>query len=121
MIDVVGAQDVVLAEVGADLHLDDLDGHLARVLEPVPLRCEDVDALVFAHELLFFADDDLGRALDDDPMLRAMMVHLHRQLAAGLDVQQLDLEARSDVERLEIAPRPVIAEVLLMLLAVRTA
>ena len=31
---------------------------------------------------------EVGRRLDDDPMLKAMMGHLHRQLAAGLDVQQ---------------------------------
>ena len=61
----------------ADLHLDDFDGHFARVLEPVPLRRDDVDALVLTHELLSFADHDLGRALHDDPMLRAMVVHLH--------------------------------------------
>ena len=47
------------------------------------------------------------------------MVHLHRQLAAGLDVQKLDLKARADAERLEVAPRPVVSEVLLLLLAVR--
>ena len=47
------------------------------------------------------------------------MVHLHGKLAAGLDVQQLDLEARPDIERLEVAPGPIVAEVLLLLLAVR--
>ena len=63
--------------------------------------------------------DDLGRAVHDDPVLGAVVVHLHGQLAAGLDVQQLDLEARADAQRLEVAPRTVVAEVLLVLLAVR--
>ena len=93
--------------------------HLARVFEPVPLRGDDVDALVLTHELLLPADHDLGRAVHDDPMLGAVMVHLHGKFAAGLDVQQLDLEARPDVQRLEVAPGPIVAEVLLLLLAVR--
>ena len=47
-----------------------------------------------------------------------MVVHLKGQLAAGLDVQELDLEARSDVERLEVAPRTVIAKMLFLFLAI---
>ena len=49
------------------------------------------------------------------------MVHLHGQLAARLDVQQLHLEARADVERLEMPPGPVVPEVLLLLLAAALA
>ena len=49
------------------------------------------------------------------------MVHLHGELAAGLDVQQLHLEARPDIQRLEEAPGPEVAKMLLLLLAVRLA
>ena len=46
------------------------------------------------------------------------MVHLHRQLAARLDVQQLHLEALAGAELLEEAPRPVAPDVLRVLVAV---
>ena len=35
--------------------------------EPVPLRRDDVDALVLTHEMRSFADDDPSRSLNDDP------------------------------------------------------
>ena len=83
----------------------------------MPLRGKDVDALVFADELFHVADEHLGGAVHDNPVLGTMMVHLHGQLAAGIDVQQLDLEARADVEALEEAPRAVGADVALLLTA----
>ena len=119
MVDVVGAQDVVLAEIAADLDLDDLDRHFPRILQAVPLRREDVDALVFADEFLDVADHDFRGALHNDPVLGAVMVHLHGQLAAGLDVQELHLEPRADVQRFEKAPGPVVAEMLLLLFPVQ--
>ena len=85
----------------------------------MPLRREDVDALVFAHELLDIPDHDLGGALHDNPVLGAVVVHLHGQLAAGLHVQELHLETRTDVQCLEEAPGPVVAEMLLLFLPVR--
>ena len=54
-------------------------------------------------------------------MLGAMVVHLHRELGARFDMQQLDLEARADVQRLEIAPGTQIAQMLLVLTAVGRA
>lgn len=119
MIDVVRAQDIVVAEMGTDLHLDDLDWHLAGVFEAVPLRGEDVNALVPAHELFTLADNNAGGSLYDDLALGAMMVHLHREHAAGLHMQQLDLKTRSNVQGFEVSPRPVVSEVLPLLLAVR--
>ena len=46
LVDVVGADDVVLAEIGADLHLDQLEGDLARVLQAVLAAQRQVGALV---------------------------------------------------------------------------
>lgn len=47
------------------------------------------------------------------------MVHLHGELATRLDMQFLHLEASPQGHGLEIAPRPVVPEMLLLLPAVR--
>ena len=49
------------------------------------------------------------------------MVHLHRQPPAGLDVQFLDLEPRSDCQSFKVTPRTVVSQVLFLFLAVRMA
>jgi len=100
------------------LHLNEFKRHFSWVFEAVPLRCKNVNALIFAHQFFAVANHHLGRALHDDPMLGAVMMHLHRQLTAWFYVQKLDLEAAADVERFEKAPRPVVAQVLLLFLAV---
>ena len=119
MVDVVGAENIIFAEIAADLHLDQLERHLAGIFEAVPLRCNDIDALVLAHELVRVADGDFRRAVHDDPMLRAVVMHLHGELAARFDMQQLHLKSGTERQRLEIAPGPIAPQVLLMLLAVR--
>src|SRR4051812_25439303 len=75
-IGVLEADDVVLAEVGAGLHLDDLERQLARVREAVRLAERDVGALVLGQDRLAIAAGDFRGALDDDPVLGAVMVHL---------------------------------------------
>src|SRR5215813_6547869 len=77
VVDIVAAHDIVLAQVAADLHFDDLERRLAWVFKAVPLGGDDVDRLVFTHELLFPTDRHFGRAVHHHPMFGAMMVHLH--------------------------------------------
>src|SRR5690606_22853330 len=74
MIDVVRTQDIVLPEIAADLHLDELERHLSGVLQPVPLGRNDVDALVLADELLLLADGHFRGAVHDDPVLGAVVM-----------------------------------------------
>src|SRR5262245_35355369 len=95
-VNVICALDVILAKVAADLNLDQLQPDLARVLKTMPLGGGDVDALVLADELHLVADRDLGGARHDHPMLGTVVVHLHRELAAGVHVEQLHLKARAD-------------------------
>src|SRR5262249_27255011 len=64
------------------------------------------------HAAHVAAQRDLGRSLDDDPMLRAMEVLLQRKLAARLDHNALHSVTRSAVDILVIAPRSVDAPVL---------
>ena len=51
LVDVVLADDIVFAEIAADLHFDHFQRHLPRIFELVPLRRRDVDRLVLADEL----------------------------------------------------------------------
>src|SRR5262249_61663317 len=67
VVDVVAADDIVLAQVAADLHFDDLERGLAWVLQAVPLGGGDIDGLVLAHELLFPAARHLRRAVNHHP------------------------------------------------------
>ena len=119
MIDVVRAQDISSPRWEPICTSMISTGTLPGVFEAVPLRGEDVNALVPAHELFTLADNNAGGSLYDDLALGAMMVHLHREHAAGLHMQQLDLKTRSNVQGFEVSPRPVVSEVLPLLLAVR--
>src|SRR5579883_2676798 len=78
------AYDIVLAEIAARLDLDQVHRDLAGVFEPMQGSKRNIGRLVFGQHHLLVAATDLGGALDDDPMLGAVMVHLQRQLAAGL-------------------------------------
>ena len=48
-VDVVEAHDVVLAEIAADLHLDQFERDLAGIGEPMNAADRDVDRFVFVH------------------------------------------------------------------------
>src|SRR5712672_2457457 len=62
------AHDVVLAEIRARLHLDELQRQLAGVFEPVFGPDRDVDGLVFANEHALRVPLHDRRALHDDPV-----------------------------------------------------
>src|SRR5262245_49098786 len=68
-VNIVEAHDVVLAEIAADLHLDQLERDLARIGEPMNAPDRDIDRFVFVHAAHVIAERDLGRSLDHDPML----------------------------------------------------
>src|SRR5262245_50739680 len=53
LVDVIGTHDVILAEVAADLYLDQLQLGLAGVLQAMPLGGDEVDGLVLADEFFF--------------------------------------------------------------------
>src|SRR5437667_9352270 len=103
-IDVVEAHDVVLAEIAADLHLDQFERDLARIGEPMNAADRDIDGFVFVHAAHVIAERDLGRSLDYDPMLGAMEVLLQRELASRLHDNTLHPVTRGNVDILVIAP-----------------
>ena len=109
---VVEAYDVVLAEIAADLHLDQFERDLAGIGEPMDAADRDVDRFVLVDRADVAVDRHFGGALDHDPMLGAMEVLLQRQLGAGFHHDALDLVARASVDALVIAPRPIDAAML---------
>src|SRR5688572_14163036 len=82
---ILEADDIVLAEVGARLHFNQLERHLAGILEPVARAEWNVGRLVFGKQERFLAARDLGSAYHDDPVLGAMVMHLQRQAGARID------------------------------------
>src|SRR5277367_3423903 len=95
IVDVLDADDVVLAEVRAGLDLDQLQVDLARIGEPVDHPDRQEDRLVLVDDLLLLAARHLGGASDDDPMLGAMEMPLQRKLLSGRHDDALDLIART--------------------------
>src|SRR5437763_932094 len=75
---VIEADDIVLAEVGSALDLDELERHLAGIGQAVARSGGDIGRLVFLEQRYLLADRDLGGAADDRPMLRAVEMHLQR-------------------------------------------
>jgi hypothetical protein len=111
-IDIVETHDVVFAEIGADLHLDQFERDLSGIGEPVRAADRNIDRVVFLHRADLAVDGDLRRALDHDPVLGAMEMLLQRQLGAFLHDDALDLIARAHVDALIIAPGSIDAPVL---------
>src|SRR5687768_8566564 len=103
---VLEAHDVVLAEIRAGLHLDDVQRDLAGILDAV-LRAErNVGRLILLEQERLLAARDARSAGDYDPMLGAMMMHLQRHRGAGLDREALHLEAIAVVDAVVAAPGP---------------
>src|SRR5690242_12818585 len=97
--------DIVLAEIGAELHFDHAQRLRAWILQPVDFarRNVDITARSEAHLALSYRHQRL--AAGDDPLLGALAVPLQRKLCAGPHEDFLHLEPGVDRERAEPAPR----------------
>src|SRR5947209_4614948 len=113
VIGILEPDDIVLAEIGAGLHFDQLEIDLARIGHAMDATDRQVDRLVLMHEMRFVVAHDFRRALHDDPVLGAVEVLLQRQLRARLHDDALDLVTRAIVDALVITPGPVRTLVLL--------
>src|SRR5438477_11935766 len=103
------ADDVVFAEIVAELQLDDVQRIGSEVFEPVDRAAPNVDRFR-AHEI----DHPLARrhgggAGDHRPVLAALLVTLERQAPAGIDDEALHLEASTLLEHMERAPGALFA------------
>ena len=81
--------DIILADIRAVLYLDDLERDASGVFELVLCRLGDEDGLALVEHRFLLAARDLGRAAQDNPMLRAVIVHLQRDGLAGQDADFL--------------------------------
>lgn len=86
LIIILDADDVVFAKIGAGLDFDQLKRDLPLIGKPVRLANRDIDGLVFRQQPGFVANRYRCGALDDDPVLRAVIVFLERDAVAGSTV-----------------------------------
>ena len=100
---VLEPDDVVLAEVGTALHLDDHQLVVVLVGDPVGVLDADVDGLTRLHDDGLALDQAGGGAAHDDPVLGAVLVGLVGQPVVRLHDDPLHLVA---VALLDDVPRP---------------
>src|SRR5438093_1390655 len=101
------AHDVVLAEIVAALHLDDVQRHGAGVLQTVRRSLGDARALVDVEIEDALATGDPRGAGRDDPVLAAPVMVLERQAPSRLDRDALDLILRPLLQHRVAAPGPM--------------
>ena len=97
--------DVVLAEVGAGLHLDENEGRIFLVLNPVPCTLWDIHALAGGkRDFLLFADDD-GLSRYGVPVLQSAHVTLQTEAMPRMNDNTFDLMIRLIRQYGEMPPR----------------
>ena len=99
--------DVILAQITARLHLNDLQRNGAWVGKAVDFTERNVSALVFGKQDGLVPVGDFSGTGDDDPVLRPMVVLLQAEAGLGLDLDALDLEAPAFVDAVVPAPGTV--------------
>jgi hypothetical protein len=73
---VVEANDIILAEITADLNFDQFEGYLAGVSETMNAADRDICRLVLVDDADFVSNLNLGRTSDHHPVLGTMKVLL---------------------------------------------
>src|ERR1700709_2651837 len=102
---ILDPDDVVLAEVGAEPHLDQDQVVTPAVADPVRHSHGHADAAPRLEDDLTITDDAGRRAGDDDPVLRPMGMGLQREPGVTAHGDALDLVVRTLVEHLPRTPR----------------
>ena len=75
-VSVLDTNNVILSQIGAALHLNDIEGLATRIGEAVNTAQRQVDRLVFSQEDFFIVTGDDSGAIDYNPMLCPMKVFL---------------------------------------------
>lgn len=109
--------DIVLAQISARLHLDKVERYQSRVFDPVGDTDRDVRRLVLAKEHGFVPTGDAGGAVDHDPVLSPVVVHLQGKLFARFHGYLLDLKSLAGLkggrsELVKLAKRLIVEEAL---------
>src|SRR5215470_1921730 len=101
---VLAADDVVLAQIGAVLHLDQDHRNPAGVLDPVPRAAWNVDGAARLEPLRPAGDDHPRGAGDHHPVLGAEAMPLQAQSLTRAHEEPLDLVAAALLDRHESSP-----------------
>ena len=102
---IFSAFDVVLAEVGAGLHLDENEGRIFFILNPMPCSLWDINALAGGkRDFFFFADDD-GLSGYGMPVLQSAHVTLQAEAMPRVNDNPLHLMVRLIGQDGEMPPR----------------
>src|ERR1700675_650844 len=101
---VVETHDVVLAQIRPRLHLDHFERRFTGVFEPVLRTERNERGLVFAHQEGFLPAGDERSATHDDPVFRAMMMHLQREPRARLHHNTLYLKTLTVIDGIVETP-----------------
>lgn len=112
VIDVIDANDIVLGEVAAGLHLDQFEIDLARIGQPVFGADRQINRLVLVHKMACAVERHFRGPADNDPVLGAMIMLLQRQPTARPDDDALDLISGTLIYALIIAPGAIVPPVL---------
>ena len=76
MVIVSNSDDIVFAEIVAELHLDDRKWLVAAICEAMICGSRDVDVSALTKLQLLISAHDVGGALDDYPMFASVGVAL---------------------------------------------
>ena len=87
-------------------------GFSMRVFKPVLHPDRDEGRFIFLEDQILIAPHHGRFARDDNPVLGALMMILQRQGRAGIDLDQFDLGAGTEMQRLEKPPWTVDPRVL---------
>src|SRR5690606_11263305 len=108
-IDILIANDVVLAEVTSGLYFDQRERNFSRSFHAMDSTEGDVNGVGRCHQLNLGIDGHFGGAFYDDPVFGAVVVALKRQSRAWMDNYALHLETGTDDEAFVPAPGAVVA------------
>lgn len=97
--------DVVLAEVGAGLYLDENEGRVFFVLNPVPCTLWDIHALAGRERDFFFFPNDDGLSGYGMPVLQSAHVTLQTEAMPRMNDNPFDLMIRFIRQYGEMPPR----------------
>jgi len=104
--------DVVFTQITTRLHFDNFQWNFSRVSEAVGLTQWNIGALVFRKDHDLVTIGNLSGTTYNNPMLRAVVVHLQRQRGSRFNCNALDLMTLTYIYTVIPAPWPCYAAVL---------
>ena len=98
------ANNIVFTEVLPALYFDHDQVDQAGVFYPMAMTCRNECGFIGVDQKHFVAIGDLCHAVDDNPVLTSVMMHLQRQGGSGLDFNALDFEPVTFFQSGEFSP-----------------